>query len=91
MRPDPVKTCADCCEALVAAGVYPAARAVRAEWVRRCGEGPSYRDLLPILRRWVLKRRNSRRVRALVKSYGRLDPVERMAFAELLAKEGSTT
>lgn len=93
MRPDRTKACAESCEALVAVGVYPSPKRVRAEWVRRYGSAPSFTDLLPVLRKWVAKRRNSRRVRSLLKSYGRLDPVERGAFDRLVAqtKEGSTT
>jgi hypothetical protein len=91
MRRDRVKTCAEVCESLAVSGVYPNARQVRAEWVRRYGAAPSFTDLLPVLRKWVAKRRNSRRVKSLLRSYGRLDPVERGAFVEVVSqsKEGT--
>ncbi len=83
---DRVRACAECCEALVAANVQPTARTVRAEWVRRHGAAPSFTDILPPLRKWLAKRRNSRRVKALVRAYCRLDPVERDAVASILSQ-----
>ena len=86
MRRDRVQVCAELCEALVAANVQPTARLVRAEWVKRYGTGPSFTDLLPLMRRWLSKRRNSRRVKALVRAYCRLDPVEREAVGSILSQ-----
>lgn len=86
MRSDRVKTCAEVCESLAVSGVYPNARQVRAEWVRRHGTAPSFTVLLPELRKWMQKRRNSRRVKALVRAYRRLDPVERVAFVEVVSQ-----
>lgn len=78
--------CSEVCEVLVSRGVTPSVRLVRAEWVAMGGSAPSFTDLLPLVRKWLAKRRNGRRVRALVRSYGRLDPVERGA-AMLLMKQ----
>ena len=84
--PDLARTCSECCEALVAANIQPTARSVRSEWVRRHGNAPSFTDILPPLRKWLSKRRNSRRVKALVRAYCRLDPVEREAVGSIISK-----
>lgn len=88
---DRSKSCAEVCDRLVASGVYPNARTVRAEWVRIHGAAPSFTDLLPMLRKWITKRRNSRRVKALMRGYGKLDPVERLSFIDLLKQETKDT
>ena len=92
MKRDRIRTCAELCEALVATNVQPTARLVRAEWVKRYGNAPSFTDLLPPMRRWLSKRRNSRRVKALVRAYCRLDPVERDAVGSILSQlnQGTT-
>lgn len=86
MKRDRAKTCAEICEALVAAGVQPTARSIRAEWVKRYDAAPSFSDLLPPMRKWLNKRRNSRRVKALVRAYIRLDAVERDAVGSILSQ-----
>lgn len=86
MKRDNVRVCAEVCEALVAANVQPTARAIRAEWLRRYGSAPSFADILPPMRKWMSKRRNSRRVKALVRAYCRLDPVEREAVGSILSQ-----
>lgn len=91
MRRDRVRTCAEVCEVLVAANVQPTARSVREEWVRRYGTAPSFTHILPPLRKWVSKRRKSRRVKALVRAYCRLDPVERDAVGSILSQLGQGT
>lgn len=83
---DSERACAECCEALVASNTQPTARLVRAEWVRRYGTAPSFTDILPPLRKWLQKRRNGRRVKALVRAYCRLDPVEREAVGSIISK-----
>jgi hypothetical protein len=84
MKYDRVKICAEVCEALIAQGVQPTVRAVYAEWVRRYVVAPSFSDILPPFRKWMGKRRNSRRVKAFVKAYCRLDPVERDAVQTIM-------
>lgn len=86
MRRDRIRTCAEVCEVLVAANVQPTARAIRAEWLRRYGAAPSFTDILPPMRKWLSKRRNSRRVKSLVRAYCRLDPVERESVQAILSQ-----
>jgi hypothetical protein len=86
MKHDKVRVCAEVCESLVDSNVQPTARTVRAEWQRRYGAAPSFTDILPPLRKWLSKRRNSRRVKALIRAYCRLDPVEREAVGSILSQ-----
>lgn len=84
MKYDRVNICAGICEALIAQGIQPTVRAVHKEWVTRYVVAPSFRDILPPFRKWMGKRRNSRRVKAFVKAYCRLDPVERDAVHTIM-------
>jgi hypothetical protein len=86
MKRDKVRVCAEVCEALVATNVQPTVRLVYAEWRDRYGVAPSFTDILPPFRKWMTKRRNSRRVKALVRAYTRLDPVERDAVQSILSQ-----
>lgn len=86
MKSEHDRICAEVCEAFVAANVQPTARMVRDVWVKRYGTAPSFTVMLPVMRKWLTKRRNSRRVRALVRAYSRLDPVERESVMRFLSQ-----
>lgn len=86
MKRDTARICGEICEYLLAAEVGPTARCIRTEWLKRYGEAPSFTDILPHQRKWISRRKNSRRVKALVRAYRRLDLLERESVDEMIAQ-----